>query len=74
MMIPDEEIGGARVLRTFKSGPTQLKRGHVLTRDEILSIRPPNRRALLDAGYLQIMELAPPPAAKPPAARLSNKG
>jgi hypothetical protein len=55
----DQDIGGARVRRTFTSGARQLKAGEQLTRDEVLKMNLPNRRALSDSGYLELYPRAP---------------
>lgn len=52
--IADADIGGAYVARTFTSKGRQLKRGDHLGADEVLSIPIANRRALADAGYINI--------------------
>jgi hypothetical protein len=50
--IPAAQIGGARVQRTFTMGDRRLRNGDVLTGDEVRSIRPANRSAFIDKGYI----------------------
>jgi hypothetical protein len=50
--IPAKEIGGARVQRTFTFGARRLQNGDVLTGDEVRAIRPANRSAFIDKGYI----------------------
>jgi hypothetical protein len=57
--ILDKDIGGARVRRTFTSGSKQLKAGENLSRDDVLKMNLPNRRALADSGYLELYPRAP---------------
>jgi hypothetical protein len=57
--ILDKDIGGARVRRTFSNGAKQLKAGDQLSRDDVLKMNLPNRRALTDSGYLEVYPLAP---------------
>lgn len=52
-MISDENMGGAFVRRTFTRGGEHLKPGQTLTREELLAFSLPNRRALIDAGYIE---------------------
>ena len=54
MLLVDEDIGGAKVLRQFNKGGQNLKAGTVLTAEEVLSIPIANRRALIDSGYLAL--------------------
>lgn len=60
MEISEQDIGGGRVRRTFTSGvdaeggPNYLRPGSHLTGDEVRAIQRPNRRALVDAGYLEV--------------------
>lgn len=58
MYLPDSEIGGGKVLRTFTRGGERLQAGHMLTRDEMLSIPTANRRALVDSNYISLYPLA----------------
>lgn len=50
--IPASQIGGARVQRAFRMGDRFLKNGDTLTGDEVRSIRPANRSAFIDKGYI----------------------
>lgn len=52
-MISDENLGGAFVRRTFTRGGEHLKPGTTLSREELLAFSLPNRRALIDAGYIE---------------------
>lgn len=49
--IPASQIGGARVQRAFMFGDRRLTNGDTLTGDEVRSIRPANRSALIEKGY-----------------------
>lgn len=46
------EIGGAKVVRGFNMGGKRLLAGHILTGDEVRSIRTSNRNSLVDKGFL----------------------
>lgn len=48
------QLGGGVVNRTFNFGGKALLRGHVLTAEEVRSIRPLNRSSLIDRGYLSV--------------------
>jgi len=61
--IADSEIGGARVRRTFTFGERRLRAGDVLEAAEVMAIAKANRRALIDANYINIYPKAP---AQPP--------
>ena len=52
--IADNDIGGARVRRTFTRNGEQLKGGHQLTADEVLSIAYQNRQALIDSNFIEV--------------------
>lgn len=54
MHIADQDIGGGRVRRVFTRAGESLKSGYQLSADEILSMPVANRRALIDAGYLEV--------------------
>jgi hypothetical protein len=49
-----QDIGSARVRRTFTLRGKILKPNRRLSADEVLAIPIANRRALVDAGYLEI--------------------
>jgi hypothetical protein len=49
-----QDIGSARVRRTFMMRGENLKPNRRLSADEVLAIPIANRRALVDAGYLEI--------------------
>ncbi len=53
-MIREADIGGATVRRLFTFGDKKLMSGAALTRDEVLSIRPANRRSLIDRGVIEV--------------------
>lgn len=57
LRLRDREIGGGIVRRTFKMGDEQLFAGRKLTRDEVLSIRAPNRNSLIEKGQLDVWPL-----------------
>lgn len=54
MMIADQDIGGARVRRVFTRVGKPVKGGDMLTGDEVRAIPIANRRALIDAGYIEV--------------------
>ena len=59
-MIPDSEIGGAYVRRKFTGPDGDIKAGTVLSRDDVLTkIKHANRRALIDAAYLEVWPKPP---------------
>lgn len=58
-MISDSDIGGAYVRRVFSHFGENLKLGQRLSREDVLSIRLANRRALIDAGYLEVWPRPP---------------
>jgi len=58
MEILDKDIGGARVRRVFSRNGEPVKPDSWLTRDEVLSIPIANRRALRDAGYIELFPLS----------------
>ena len=60
MDIADSDIGGARVRRTFTRRGAQVLPNTNLTADEVLSIPIANRRAFVDAGYLEIYPKSAP--------------
>jgi hypothetical protein len=62
MQIADQDIGGARVRRVFTMRGEFLKAGHHLKVDEVLAIPIANRRALIDAGFLEIYPRGAPPS------------
>ncbi|WP_407146254.1 hypothetical protein [Bradyrhizobium sp. ORS 86] len=59
MQIDDADIGGARVRRVFRSGNEMLKSGTMLSADEVLAIPAANRRALREAGFIEIFPRGP---------------
>jgi hypothetical protein len=54
MQIADADIGGARVRRTFSMKGSHVATNRHLSADEVLAIPIANRRALADAGYIEI--------------------
>jgi hypothetical protein len=52
--IADQDVGGARVRRTFTSNGRQMKAGDYLTADEFLKMPIANRRALSDAHFVEV--------------------
>lgn len=62
LQIADKDIGGARIARTFTRNGIQLKRnGPDLTAEEVLSINPPNRKALIDSNFIEVYPKASAP-------------
>lgn len=59
MDIADQDIGGARVRRTFTCGDERLLAGHMLSGDEVRNIAVANRRALTSAGFIEIFPRGP---------------
>ncbi|HVM96147.1 MAG TPA: hypothetical protein VMT89_07145 [Candidatus Acidoferrales bacterium] len=54
----DNEIGGAIVRRTFRSGGRQLFTGARLTAQEVLSFPKANRNALAEKRYIDLIPKA----------------
>ena len=54
MIIADSDIGGARVRRVFSISGRHAKSGDELSADEVRAIPVANRRALVDAGYIEV--------------------
>lgn len=54
MQIADADIGGARVRRVFSMRGEQVHANRHLSVDEVLAIPIANRRALVDAGFLEV--------------------
>jgi hypothetical protein len=52
--MPENIIGGARVVRTFNMNGEYTKRGDQLTREEVLAINLANRRALIDSNFIEL--------------------
>lgn len=59
LVIKDENIGGAIVRRTFSDGTKHWKAGEMMTRDQVLAIRRPNRNSLSENHNIDIYPLAP---------------
>jgi len=60
MYIADADIGGARVRRVFTARGNVMKAGKHLSSDEVLAIPIANRRALQDAGYIEVYPKSSP--------------
>jgi hypothetical protein len=60
-MIADKDIGGAYVLKPFDLRGERLIPPQHLAADQVLSIPIANRRALIEAGYIEIHPQRPPP-------------
>lgn len=48
------DIGGAVVRRRFSHGGKELLNGMVLSAGEVENLRPTNRKALIDNGFIQV--------------------
>ena len=48
------DMGGGRVLRTFRMGEEQLMRGRELTGEQVRSMRHANRTSLIEKGFLMV--------------------
>lgn len=59
MLIEEADIGGARVRRTFRRGNEQLQAGHMLSAAEVVAFAPANRRALIEAGHIEVYPRPP---------------
>lgn len=57
--IAEADIGGAKVRRTFTRGDVRHRAGEILEAEVVLSIAKANRRALIDANYIDIYPKAP---------------
>jgi hypothetical protein len=49
-----DDIGGGVVRTAFRMGGTYMMVGTKLSADEVMSINPPNRMALIDKGYIAV--------------------
>lgn len=58
-MLHDDEIGGAYVRRPFTRGEDHLYGGQLLSGDEVRAIRQANRKALIDAGFIEVFPRGP---------------
>jgi hypothetical protein len=58
--IRDNDIGGARIVRTFTMNGKYTKRGENLTAEQVLGIALPNRRALIDSNFIEVYPKAAP--------------
>lgn len=52
--IAESDIGGARVRMGFMRNGERLKAGTHLTAEEVIAIRLPNRRALIESNFLEL--------------------
>lgn len=59
MEIAEQDIGGARVRRLFRRGDEALVAGRMLSAAEVLAFAPANRRALREAGFIEIFPRGP---------------
>lgn len=53
-MIREADIGGAYVRRLFTFGSVKMMAPAKLTREQVLSIRPANRRSLIERGVIEV--------------------
>jgi hypothetical protein len=62
LQIGDQDIGGARVRRVFtmKGELWPVRANTRLSSDQVLSIPLANRRALIDAGYIEVYPKSSP--------------
>lgn len=58
-MLEPDDIGGARVRRTFTRGAQIMRRGDTLNAEDICSMGANNRRALINAGYIEVWPKSP---------------
>jgi len=73
MYIADADIGGARVRRVFTARGNVMKAGKHLSSDEVLAIPIANRRALQDAGYIEVYPKSSPAGKREPETRYRIK-
>lgn len=59
MDIAEQDIGGARVRRRFSRGKEALLAGRILSADEVRAIPVANRRALIEAGFIEVYPQGP---------------
>lgn len=59
MDIVEQDIGGARVRRVFRRGDEAMLAGRILTAAEVIAIAPANRRALREAGFIELFPKGP---------------
>jgi len=69
MYIAGADIGGARVRRVFTARGQVIKAGKHLSADEVLAMPLANRRALIDAGHLEVYPKSSPAAKSEPETR-----
>ena len=73
MQIADQDIGGARVRRVFTARGEVQRPGRHLSADEVLAIPLANRRALTEAGFLEVYPKSSPAAKREPEKRFKMK-
>lgn len=54
LLIADQDIGGARVRRIFTMAGRVMRAGDELTGDEVRALPVANRRALMEAQYIEV--------------------
>lgn len=54
MIVKEQNIGGALVLRGFTTGGTYMRPGTKLERDQLLTMHVNNRQSLIDNGFIDI--------------------
>jgi len=59
MQIEEADIGGARVRRLFRRGEETLRAGTMLSASEVIKFAPANRRALVEAGFIEVYPRGP---------------
>ena len=59
MQISEPDIGSGRVRRGFRRGEEWLPAGKMLTAADVLAIAPANRRALSEAGFIELYPRGP---------------
>jgi hypothetical protein len=60
-MIANKDIGGAYVLKPFDLRSERLLPPQHLATDQVLAISIADRRALIEAGYIEVHPQRPPP-------------
>ena len=61
MIVREEDIGGAQVVRRFNIGTDSVAPGTMLTRDQVLAFPVNNRQSLIDNRYIAIYPPSPIP-------------
>lgn len=52
--VPPDHIGSARVLRSLEIGGVVFKRGTMLTREQLLAMKPENCRAMILNDFVEL--------------------